>query len=187
VRKAEGEAASLRQQLQELRRRAKALKDDNDFLQAQQSDHGRSQSRSQVNIDYLKSVLVRFLAFDPQHPQRRALIPVIATILQFSPEELRSVETVKPHTAGWMSMLGIAANGSAAGAAPTSAASPSAPSAAAGTPRRSVNRASATPRRTPASPASAASLAAATSSAPATEDTGVGTGLNGRVAAAEVK
>ena len=188
VRKAETEAASLRQQLQELRRRAKALKDENELLQAQQSEDGRSQSRSQVNIDYLKSVLVRFLAFDPQHPQRRALVPVIATILQFSPEELRAVETVRPQTAGWLSMLGMATDGSAAAAANTAAASQSsAPPASASTPRRSVGRASGTPRRIPASPASAASSSSATSSALATVDTGVGTGLNGRAAAAGVK
>ena len=70
-------------------------------------DNSRSQSRAQVNLDYLKSILVRFLSFDPTHPQRRALIPVIATILQFSPDELRNVEKVKPQSGGWLSMLGV--------------------------------------------------------------------------------
>jgi len=78
-------------------------------------DNSRSQSRAQVNLDYLKSILVRFLSFDPTHPQRKALIPVIATILQFSPDELRGVEKVKPSSGGWLSMLGVGSGGGAGG------------------------------------------------------------------------
>ena len=89
------------------KRRLKSLKDENTFLRDQVGDNSRSQSRSQVNLDYLKSILVRFLSFDPTHPQRKALIPVIATILQFSPDELRNVEKVKAGGGGWLSMLGV--------------------------------------------------------------------------------
>ena len=85
------------------------------FLRDQLGDNSRSQSRSQVNLDYLKSVLVRFLSFDPSHPQRKALIPVIATILQFSPDELRNVERVKPGGGGWLSMLGVGGGGGSGG------------------------------------------------------------------------
>ena len=93
------------------KRRLKSVKDENAFLRDQMSDNSRSQSRSQVNLDYLKSILVRFLSFDPTHPQRKALIPVIATILQFSPDELRNVEKVKSSSGGWLSMLGVGSAG----------------------------------------------------------------------------
>ena len=98
------------------KRRLKALKDENGFLREQMTDNSRSQSRAQVNLDYLKSILVRFLSYDPAHPQRKALIPVIATILHFSPDELKNVERVKASSSGgggWLSMLGV--GGAAAG------------------------------------------------------------------------
>ena len=95
------------------KRRLKTLKDENGFLREQMTDNSRSQSRAQVNLDYLKSILVRFLSFEPSHPQRRALIPVIATILQFSPDEVRNVEKVKAGSSGgWLSMLGVGAGSS---------------------------------------------------------------------------
>lgn len=51
-----------------------------------------SKSRAQINLDYLKSIMVRFLQFEHYHTQRKALIPVIATLLQFSTEERKLVE-----------------------------------------------------------------------------------------------
>ena len=99
------------------KRRLKSLKDENSFLRDQMSDNSRSQSRAQVNLDYLKSILVRFLSFEPAHPQRKQLIPVIATILQFSPDELRNVEKVKASSGGWLSMLGVGGAAGGAGAA----------------------------------------------------------------------
>ena len=108
----------------------KLLKEELSFAQAQLAAVKGSEGRSSVNVDYLKSVLVRFLAFDPAHPQRRALIPVLATILHFTPEELRSVETVKPNSASWLSMLGMQAGAetSVGSPAPVSQTPPRTPS-----------------------------------------------------------
>ena len=91
------------------------------FLREQMGDNTRSQSRAQVNLDYLKSILVRFLSFEPSHPQRKALIPVIATILQFSPDEVRNVERVKAGSSGgWLSMLGVGIGSDSTGASSSS-------------------------------------------------------------------
>jgi len=47
----------------------------------------RSKKRENANIEYLKNVLVKFLLTD----EHEALLPVLSTVLQFSPEETTKI------------------------------------------------------------------------------------------------
>lgn len=49
----------------------------------------RNDKRETVNLEYLKNVVIKFLQF---REEREQLLPVVATILQFSPEELRALK-----------------------------------------------------------------------------------------------
>ena len=45
---------------------------------------GRVKRREDVNIDYLKSIVVQYLSKPPGSSERAALLPVLATLLQVS-------------------------------------------------------------------------------------------------------
>merc|ERR1712216_1116524 len=52
-------------------------------VEAQVEELGRIQRREDVNMDYLKSIVVQFLSFAPGTSERNSLLPVIAPLLQF--------------------------------------------------------------------------------------------------------
>jgi len=52
----------------------------------------RTTRRESVNMDYLKNIVVQYMSFPAQSPERVSLVPVIAMLLQFSPEEINDVE-----------------------------------------------------------------------------------------------
>lgn len=55
----------------------------------------RVQRREDVNLDYLKSIVVQYLSKPPGSSERAALLPVLATLLQFDDSDYRSIEEGK--------------------------------------------------------------------------------------------
>eukprot|EP00730_Choanoeca_flexa_P004940 TRINITY_DN11846_c3_g1_i13.p2 TRINITY_DN11846_c3_g1~~TRINITY_DN11846_c3_g1_i13.p2 ORF type:complete len:120 (+),score=22.16 TRINITY_DN11846_c3_g1_i13:3531-3890(+) len=58
----------------------------------------RADARDPLNLEYLKNVILQFLMKQEERPQ---LVPVLAMLLQFSPEEHRQLQQfqVEPATA----------------------------------------------------------------------------------------
>ena len=52
----------------------------------------RNIKREDVNMDYLKNIIVQFMALPVQSSERSSLVPVIATLLQFNRRELVEVQ-----------------------------------------------------------------------------------------------
>ena len=52
----------------------------------------RTTRRESVNMDYLKNIVVQYMSFPPQSPEKVSLVPVIAMLLQFSPKEMSDIE-----------------------------------------------------------------------------------------------
>ena len=61
----------------------------------------RVNRREGVNMDYLKSVVVEYLAKPPGSSERSALLPVLATLLQFEPEDYVAIEQGKDKVSWW--------------------------------------------------------------------------------------
>ena len=57
----------------------------------QNEDLGRVKRRENVNLDYLKSVVVQFLSHASGSSERKHLLPVIATLLQFDPTDYKAI------------------------------------------------------------------------------------------------
>jgi GRIP domain len=95
--------------------------------------------REDVNVDYLKSVVVQYLSLPPGSSERARLLPVLATLLQFNDGDYKTIEEGKQKLSWWGSVaptfitapgdaLGFAA--SAPSPVPAAAAAPAAPSSA---------------------------------------------------------
>jgi chromosome segregation ATPase len=52
----------------------------------------RTTRRESVNMDYLKNIVVQYMSFPSQSPEKVSLVPVIAMLLQFSPKEMSDIE-----------------------------------------------------------------------------------------------
>jgi len=91
LREAESEVATYRQTAVELRGKMEQVKAERDFLAEELKNARNSQDRAQVNLDYLKSVMVQFLGYEHQPSHRRALFPVIARLLCFTPNDHAAV------------------------------------------------------------------------------------------------
>ena len=63
-------------------------------LRAEVDELERSRARSGESLDYLKNVVLKLLLLENKQSERKALVPVIATILHFSPEELYAVQQI---------------------------------------------------------------------------------------------
>mmetsp|Transcript_7864 Transcript_7864/g.12120 ORF Transcript_7864/g.12120 Transcript_7864/m.12120 type:complete len:1142 (+) Transcript_7864:80-3505(+) len=55
----------------------------------------RVRKREDVNIDYLKSIVVQYLSKPPGSSERTALLPVLATLLQFDENDYKAIEEGK--------------------------------------------------------------------------------------------
>ena len=62
----------------------------NSNLRAETAQLSRVAKREGVNMDYLKDVMLKFITFPVQSPEKASLVPVIAMLLQFSPDEVKS-------------------------------------------------------------------------------------------------
>ena len=75
---------------------------------------GRIRRREDVNIDYLKSIVVQFLSKPPGTSERSALLPVIATLLQFNDTDYQTIEEGKSKVSWWGTTEPVEIGGSAA-------------------------------------------------------------------------
>ncbi|EJK56601.1 hypothetical protein THAOC_23478 [Thalassiosira oceanica] len=65
----------------------------------------RVHRREGVNMDYLKSIVVQYLAKPPGSSERTALLPVLATLLQFDADDYRAIEEGKQKVDWWGMVL----------------------------------------------------------------------------------
>lgn len=61
----------------------------------------RIRRREDVNIDYLKSIVVQYLSLPPGSTERAGLLPVLATLLQFDDIDYRTIEEGKNKVSWW--------------------------------------------------------------------------------------
>jgi len=61
----------------------------------------RVHRREGVNLDYLKSIVVQYLAKPPGSSERTALLPVLATLLQFDASDYQAIEAGKQKVSWW--------------------------------------------------------------------------------------
>lgn len=73
----DGELATTAQQASELR--------------AEINDLRSVARREGVNMEYLKNIVVQYLSFQSGSSEHQSLMPVLATLLQFTPEDLRGI------------------------------------------------------------------------------------------------
>ncbi|GKZ00025.1 hypothetical protein MPSEU_000955900 [Mayamaea pseudoterrestris] len=64
----------------------------------------RLKRREDVNIDYLKGIIVQYLSLPSGSTERAGLLPVIATLLQFNPQDYRRIEEGKNKISWWGSI-----------------------------------------------------------------------------------
>ncbi len=65
----------------------------------------RIRRREDVNIDYLKSIVVQYLSLPPGSTERAGLLPVLATLLQFDEGDYRIIEEGKNKVSWWGSSV----------------------------------------------------------------------------------
>ena len=61
----------------------------------------RVRRREDVNLDYLKSIVVQYLSKPPGSTERGALLPVLATLLQFDEKDYKTIEEGKNKVSWW--------------------------------------------------------------------------------------
>ena len=61
----------------------------------------RVRRREDVNLDYLKSIVVQYLSKPPGSTERGALLPVLATLLQFDDNDYKTIEEGKNKLSWW--------------------------------------------------------------------------------------
>jgi hypothetical protein len=61
----------------------------------------RIHRREDVNLDYLKGIVVQFLSKPPGSSERESLLPVLATLLQFDAQDYKTIEAGKTNTS-WL-------------------------------------------------------------------------------------
>uniref|UniRef100_A0A7S2ULP5 GRIP domain-containing protein n=2 Tax=Attheya septentrionalis TaxID=420275 RepID=A0A7S2ULP5_9STRA len=61
----------------------------------------RVHRREDVNLDYLKSIVVQYLSKPPGSSERSALLPVLATLLQFDPSDYQAIEAGQQKVSWW--------------------------------------------------------------------------------------
>ena len=65
----------------------------------------RVRRREDVNLDYLKSIVVQYLSKPPGSSERAALLPVLATLLQFDASDYEAIEAGKANLSWWGSIV----------------------------------------------------------------------------------
>eukprot|EP01041_Mallomonas_annulata_P001349 gene1349-2601_t len=61
-------------------------------LSSEVTELRRVRKREGVNMDYLKNIVIQFMSFPTNSPERCSLVPVIAMLLQFSVDEVMAIE-----------------------------------------------------------------------------------------------
>ena len=65
----------------------------------------RIHRREDINLDYLKGTIVQYLSKPPGSSERGALLPVIATLLQFDSDDYKLIEEGKTKVSWFGSVL----------------------------------------------------------------------------------
>ena len=84
-------------------------------VEAQVEELGRIQRREDVNMDYLKSIVVQFLSKAPGATERTTLLPVLATLLQFDENDYSLIQQGKSNISFWGSVEPVAIGTGATG------------------------------------------------------------------------
>lgn len=71
----------------------------------------RIHRREGVNMDYLKGIVVQYLAKPPGSSERSALLPVLATLLQFDAEDYKAIDEGKQKVSWWGDIIPTYING----------------------------------------------------------------------------
>ena len=74
-------------------------------IEGQFEDLCRIHRREDVNLDYLKSTVVQYLSKPPGSSEREALLPVLATLLQFDEEDYKMIAEGKTKVSWFGSVL----------------------------------------------------------------------------------
>ena len=61
-------------------------------VKEQLDEYSRMARRNDLNVDYLKGVLVQYLSLPTGSSERKSLLSVLATLLQFGPEDYSAIE-----------------------------------------------------------------------------------------------
>jgi hypothetical protein len=77
----------------------------NKQIEREVEELSRIHRREDVNLDYLKSTIVQFLSKPPGSSERVALLPVIATLLQFDSDDYKLIEQGKAKVSWFGSVL----------------------------------------------------------------------------------
>jgi len=70
-------------------------------IDSQVAELCRVRRREDVNLDYLKSIIVQYLSKPPGSTERGALLPVLATLLQFDDNDYKTIEEGKNKLSWW--------------------------------------------------------------------------------------
>jgi len=73
-------------------------------VQSQVDELCRIRRREDVNLDYLKSIVVQYLSLPPGSSERAGLLPVLATLLQFNSQDYQTIEEGKKKLSWWGSV-----------------------------------------------------------------------------------
>lgn len=96
------------------RMRQALLERDGDLAYAEKKAHEvelqleelfRIRRRDDVNIDYLKGIVVKYLSLPPGSSERAGLLPVLATLLQFDQVDYKTIEEGKNKVSWWGSSV----------------------------------------------------------------------------------
>ncbi len=81
-------------EVDELRLQMKTLEEDIAVLV-------RTERREGVNMEYLKNVVVQYMSFSPGSSQQMKLIPVLSTLLQFTPQDMEEIKASSKRMTRW--------------------------------------------------------------------------------------
>jgi chromosome segregation ATPase len=85
-------------------------------VESQVEELCRVRRREDVNLDYLKDIVVKYLSLPPGSSERARLLPVLATLLQFNALDYQTIEEGKKKVSWWGSVSPTLINAPEAGA-----------------------------------------------------------------------
>eukprot|EP00743_Colponemidia_sp_Colp-15_P008987 GILK01009806.1.p1 GENE.GILK01009806.1~~GILK01009806.1.p1 ORF type:complete len:1013 (-),score=320.45 GILK01009806.1:160-2823(-) len=103
------ELKDLSDSLRNAQEAERAMQDKIERLQKEKEDRDRAERReiigSGLNLEYLKNIVLKFVETGtPGSSEHEALLPVLFTLLQFSPEEVRQVQESRTNASGIWSL-----------------------------------------------------------------------------------
>jgi chromosome segregation ATPase len=110
----ERQIAQLTQQLEKHDANLATAEIDKEKAEDQVESLARVHRREGVNMDYLKSIVVQYLAKPPGSSERTALLPVLATLLQFDDNDYKAIEEGKQKVSWWGDIIPTYIGGSEA-------------------------------------------------------------------------